>query len=110
MAKGKTATVEPPQTQASHDALVHEFDAWAEAQRHQNRGCGACSNTAVAETVEALLQAMIRKRAYKVSVNEIHRMIVERHPTTSVGTRTLERHLRECVRETYNRARGRVNG
>lgn len=100
--KAKTAT---PSAVASD--VLQEFDQWAERQR-RSTGCCICRCPNSAQTVDALLRAMVRKRAFKVTVHEIHRVVSERHTDLVIGQRSLERHLLTCVRGLYDQARGRI--
>lgn len=105
--KKKVATKAPAKKQSP---TPDEFDAWASSQKEQSQGgCSVCREDTVAETVTLLLNAMIRRRAHRITTKEIYGAIVERHPKSDVGQRGMERHLRVCVRPLYNRARGRKN-
>lgn len=103
--KKKAATKSRPKPKVDDSA---EFEAWAEKQK-QRAGCDTICAAGVADTVRALLQALIRKRVYKFTIHEIQRKIEEKHPDVHVGQRGLERHLRVCERALYFRARGRRN-
>ena len=91
---------------APTDSDSDEFDDWAARQKQQS-GCVTCRDDVVNGTIRALLKSLIRKRAYKFSVQELRRVIEARHPDADVGQRGLERHLRTCERVLYFRARGR---
>lgn len=83
-----------------------DFDEWAEQQKVRT-GCETICVAGVADTVRALLQALIRKRVHKFTIHEIRRKVEETHPGVHIGQRGLERHLRICERDLYFRARGR---
>lgn len=105
--KKKVATKAPTKKQMP---TPDEFDAWASSQKGQSQGgCSVCREDAVADTVKLLLNAMVRKRAHRITVKEIYVATLKRHSNTDVGQRGMERHLRVCVRPLYNRARGRKN-
>lgn len=99
------ATATTDTTQESED-----FDSWAEGLKKKGSGCSACADDTVSQTINALLNAMIKKRAHKITIHEIHRMVLKRHPESGVGPRGLERHLLSCVRDLYDKARGRSHG
>jgi hypothetical protein len=102
--KKKTATKARPK-KASPST---EFDDWADGvKRRQRPGCHTCRQEGVRDTIQALLQSLIRKRAYKFSIFEMRELIEKRHPDADVGQRGLERHLRTCDRTLYFKARGR---
>jgi hypothetical protein len=108
----KTATqkpVTPSPTPAAAPPPTAEFDAWA-ASFKKKVNCAACNSESISQTVVALLTSMAKKRAFKITVREIHQMVCKKHPTWNVGQRGLERHLLTCVRGLYDRARGRING
>jgi len=111
--KKKVATKPRPKPQPKAPkavvATAGEFDDWAESQKRRS-GCATCTDDVVSATIRTLLNAMIRKRAYKITVHEIRRMVEKKHPEVEVGQRGLERHLRTCERDLYFRARGRRNG
>jgi hypothetical protein len=105
--KKKVATKAPAKQQTP---TPDEFDAWASAQKGVSPGgCSVCRCDDVTETVNLLLNAMVRRRAHRITVKEIHEATLKRHANTDVGQRGMERHLRVCVRPLYNRARGRKN-
>ena len=105
--KKKVATkTQPKKAPAPAATDSGEFDDWAESQKRRS-GCVTCRDDAVNETIRALLRSLIRKRAYKFSVQELRRVIEARHPDADVGQRGLERHLRTCERTLYFQARGR---
>jgi len=97
----RTATAAPAKISSK------ELDAWAGQQLRQ-RGCHACRDVGVRETIRALLEAMIRMQAYRTTIHEIKRMVEKYNPKTCIGRRTLERHLRVCERDLYAKARGRL--
>jgi hypothetical protein len=106
--KKKVATKAPAKKQKS--PTPDEFDAWASSQKGVSPGgCSVCREDDIVDTVALLLNAMVRKRAHRITVKEIYGATVKRHPTSDVGQRGMERHLRVCVRPLYNRARGRKN-
>lgn len=105
-AKRKPAPATESTVQETQE-LPEDFDAWAESLKKKGSGCSACADPAVVQTIDALLHSMVRKRAFKITIHEIHRMVLKRHPDSGVGPRGLERHLLSCVRELYDRARGR---
>jgi hypothetical protein len=105
----KRKTAAPPKNKQSAEIDSAEFDAWAEKQKRKS-GCSICRNEVVNATLCALLRSMAKKRAYKVTIQELRRMVEKKHSDTDIGHRALERHLRVCEREIYDRARGRFNG
>ena len=105
--KTKKTTKRPP---AKTNTTAVEFDDWAtDMKQSAVGGCATCSDTSFAGTVQSLLMAMIRKKAHRIPLREILAAVQKRHPNSDIGRRSLERHLRVCVRPLYNRARGRKN-
>lgn len=102
--KKKVATKARPKTRKST-----EFDNWAEAQKRKS-GCMICRDDAVAGTVHAMLQSMVRKHSFRAKIQTMLATAQEKHPGADMGQRSLERHLRVCVRPLYDRARGRRHG
>ena len=107
--KSRPSRTTKAKTKSKAEVDPSEFDAWAEQQNRVAR-CSTCARDDVSTTLNALLESMIRKRAYKVTILEIRRMLEKKHPDAVVGQRGLERHLRYCVRDLYDKARGRRNG
>lgn len=101
-------TATPDVTRQNEPA--HDFDSWAEELKKKGTGCSACADNTVSQTITALLNSMVKKRAYKITIHEIHRMVLKRHPGSGVGPRGIERHLLSCVRDLYDQARGRNRG
>jgi len=107
--KKKTATKTAPKSKTAARKTVsatNEFDSWAEKQKKRG-GCQTCRHEGVNDTIRALLESVIRKRAYKFSIHELRGIVNAKHPESDVGQRGLERHLRSCERALYFRARGR---
>lgn len=106
----KRLTTKKKVAPASAEVVTEEFDDWADSLKTVNARCSICRHDSVAQTVRALLDAMIRKRAYKITILDIRNAVLRKHPDADVGQRGLERHLRLCERDLYFRARGRRNG
>ena len=104
--KKKTATKAAPSKKA---AASSEFDNWAANQKRKT-GCSCCSHDPAKATIDALLEAAIRNRAYKFAIHDLLAVVNKKHPDADIGQRGLERHLRICVRSLNNRARGRRHG
>ena len=106
--KKKTATKAAPEKRMP---TPDEFDAWASLHKEEAPGgCSVCRDPAYTETVQSMLQSMIRKRAHRITIERIFATAKAKHKDADVGQRGLERHMRVCVRPLYNRARGRKNG
>lgn len=103
--KKKTATKSAPKRATT--TSENEFDAWAEALSPNTSCCSVCREPDSAKTVEKMLEAMVRKRAYRVKIADIHATLLKKHSDSEIGQRGLERHLRSCVRSLYFKARGR---
>ena len=105
-APSKKTTAKRASAKPKPDA-ENEFDSWAEALAPKTTACSVCREAESAATVERMLDAMARKRAYRVTVSTIHATLLKKHPDSEIGQRGLERHLRSCVRSLYWKARGR---
>lgn len=97
-------------TQSQKRNGTADFDTWAKSQADHRAGCWLCREQEAANTIRKLLSAMERNRAHRTPIAEIRKMVEQQHPNVAVGHRSLERHLCNCERDRYFRARGKTNG
>lgn len=101
-----SAKMSPSKASATKASPVLDVDAWVK-DAVADKGCNTCAHKAASETINQLLKAMIRNRAYAVPLREIHKKLKEVHPDYTVGFWGFRAHMYECVRKLYKRARGK---
>ena len=85
-----------------------EADVWVKDRGPTKDGCAYCRSD-VRESLQALLRAMARNRAFKVTIRELHALVKAKHKGVPDKLRAIEKHLRNCDRDLYDQARGRIS-